>query len=380
MKKAKIVHLTSVHSALDNRIYHRECVSLADAGFPVTIIGPHPTDVVTNHVCIKGIPAERGRIARATRAAWRVYAEALRQNGDIYHFHDPELIPVGLMLRAHGKKVVYDIHEDLPRDILFKHYLPVWSRRTISWIAERIEIATCGCFSALVPVTPFIAERFRSLHKRVAVVLNYPRTTDFMTTNGSLTWESRGQSVAYVGGVTTNRGIREMVVAMSLLPQKLCATLEIAGNEVPDHDNPQEITSHPGWQRVRHRGTLDPPAVVRLLCQVRAGLVVIHPTLGFLESMPLKMFEYMAAGIPVIASDFPLWHRVLDKIGCAILVDPLNPEAIAAAIEYLLTHPGEAEDMGRRGQAAIREQYNWETQEKTLFELYAGLLEPACVE
>lgn len=380
MKRVKIVHLTSVHSALDNRIYHKECLSLAEAGFVVTIIGPHAEDVVTNDVRIKGIPAESRRLARATRSAWRIYVEALRQDGDIYHFHDPELIPVGLLLRAHGKKVVYDIHEDLPRDILCKHYLPVWSRRSVSWIAERVETMTCGCFSALVPVTPSIADRFRSLHKRTVVVLNYPRTTEFIATNADAPWTSREPAVAYVGGVTIHRGVREMVIAMSLLPKTLSATLEIAGNKVPDHDNPEEITGHSGWQRVRHHGTLDRPGVVRLLGQVRAGLVVIHPTLAFLESMPIKMFEYMAAGIPVIASDFPLWHRVLDDIGCGILVDPLDPEAIATAIEYLLTHPAEAEEMGRRGRAAIREQYNWEIQEKKLFDLYADLLEPACAE
>lgn len=127
MRKFRIVHLTSVHSALDNRIYYRECLSLAEAGFLVTIIGPHSEDIVTNHVQIKAIPAEHGRLARMTRAAWRVYVEALRQDADIYHFHDPELIPAGLLLRAQGKRVVYDIHEDLPKDILSKYYLPVWS-------------------------------------------------------------------------------------------------------------------------------------------------------------------------------------------------------------------------------------------------------------
>lgn len=380
MRKLKIVHLTSVHSALDNRIYYRECLSLVDAGFLVTIIGPHSEDIVTNHVRIKAIPAEHGRLARMTRAAWRVYVEALRQDADIYHFHDPELIPAGLLLRAQGKRVVYDIHEDLPKDILSKYYLPVWSRPLISWIAERVERATCGCFSALVPVTPSIAERFRSLNNRTVVVLNYPREAEFIAVSAASPWEKRGASVAYVGGVSVDRGIREMVVAMSLLPKALSATLEVAGNQVPEHDHPEVIIQHPGWKRVRHHGTLDRPGVARLLGEVRAGLVVIHPTSGFLHSMPLKMFEYMAAGLPVIASDFPLWHRVLDDIGCGILVDPLDTRAIAGAIEYILTHPAEAEEMGRRGQAAIRKQYNWETQEKKLFDLYAGLLEPACVE
>jgi glycosyltransferase involved in cell wall biosynthesis len=380
MNTAKIVHLTSVHSALDNRIYYRECLSLADRGFQVTIVGPHSADVETNHVRIKAIPPERSRLARMTRSAWRVYIEALRQDADVYHFHDPELIPAGLLLRALGKKVVYDIHEDLPKRILSKPYLPPWSRRLISRAVDRFEGTASSCFSALVPVTPFIAGRFQSRNRRTIVVLNYPRQKELMDRAAASPWETRRPSLGYVGGVTVNRGICEMVTAMALLPKSLSAVLEIAGNDVPDHDRPEEVNRLPGWRYVHRHGILDRAGIAHLLSQVRAGLVVIHPTTAFLESVPLKLFEYMAAGLPVIASDFPAWHQMLDRVGCAIFVDPLDPQAIAAAMEYLLTHPTEAQEMGRRGQAAVREEFNWEIEEKKLFDLYRELLDSTCAE
>lgn len=378
MKNAKVVHLTSVHSALDNRIYYRECLSLVDAGFRVTIVGPHPSDVDTNHVHIKAIPREKARLARMTRAAWRVCVEGLRENADLYHFHDPELIPAGLFLRARGKKVVYDIHEDLPKRILSKHYLPRWTRRAISWFWDRAESAACSFFSALVTVTPFIAERFQTIHKPIAVVLNYPRAEDFAAGQVSTPWHTRRSSVAYIGGVTVNRGIREMVTAMSLLPDSLPASLEIAGNDVPEHDRSDELARLPGWQRVRKHGILDRTGIARLLSEVRAGLVVIHPTSAFLQAVPVKMFEYMAAGLPVIASDFPIWRRMIGHLDCALLVDPLDPRAIAGAIEYLLTHARESEEMGRRGQAAVREQFNWDVQAQKLCRLYDDLLVHTC--
>jgi glycosyltransferase involved in cell wall biosynthesis len=378
MNSAKVVHMTSVHSALDPRIFHKECRSLAQAGFHVTIIGPHAQDAVADHVTIKSIPRDHLRLARMTRTVWRIYREARRLGADIYHFHDPELIPVGLLLRAGGKKVIYDIHEDMPKDVLSKFYLPRWSRRSIAWVAEQIEGAACGHFSALVAVTPSIAERFRALNRRTVVVHNYPYPKEVVFARKSSEWRTRRQSVAYVGGITAQRAVREMVYAMALLPESLGATLELAGNEVPEGISPQELYRHPGWKRVKHNGFLDQPSTFRLLHGVRAGLVLFHPEPNHLEAMPQKIFEYMGAGLPIIASDFPLWRRILGDTGCGIFVDPMDPRAIAQAIEYVLTHPAEAEEMGLHGQAAVLQHYNWDTQAEKLVNLYTTLMEPTC--
>lgn len=379
--------MTSVHSALDPRIFHKECRSLARAGFSVTIVGPHSTELETravpktgiaDDVRFKTVHKDRSRLARITRTAWRVYREACRQQADIYHFHDPELILAGVLLRAKGKKVIYDIHEDLPKDILSKDYLPIYSRRIISWLVGGLEGTVCGHFSALVTATPSIAERFRRLNRRTTVVHNYPYQNEVIDAQQPSPWGARRQSVAYIGHINGIRAIREIVSAMSLLPESLCAMLELAGNKLPDDVNPDELYRHPGWARVRHHGNLDPLSAFRLLHEVRAGLVVFHPEPNHVEALPQKMFEYMGAGIPVIASDFPLWRRILGDARCGILVDPLDPRAIAQAIEFVLTHPNEAEEMGRRGQAAALEHYNWDTEAKKLVELYMGLSATRC--
>jgi glycosyltransferase involved in cell wall biosynthesis len=376
MTKSKIVHMTTVHSALDARIFHRECRSLARAGFHVTIIGPHPSDTVADQVHIKSIARERSRLARMTRTVWRVYCEALKEHADIYHFHDPELIPAGLLLRACGKQVIYDIHEDMPKDVHSKFYLPAWSRSWIAWIMKTLEDTACSHFSALVTVTPSIAERFRPLNGRTVIVHNYPYPTEITSAQISERWDARRNAVAYAGNISALRGIREMVFAMALLPEGLPAALELAGNEIPENVSAEELRQHPGWSRVVHHGILDRPGTFRLLHSVRAGLVIFHPEPNHLEAMPQKMFEYMGAGLPVIASDFPLWRRILGEIGCGLFVNPQDPRAIAQAIEYVLEHPREAEEMGRRGQEAMFERYNWDTQAETLVKLYSGLLDP----
>jgi glycosyltransferase involved in cell wall biosynthesis len=377
-KPTKVVHMTSVHWAMDNRIFYKECRSLAKAGFQVTVVGPHTEDTVEEGVRIKSIPLEHSRLLRMTRTVWRVYREAKKQQADIYHFHDPELILAALLLRASGKDVIYDIHEDVPKDIMSKAYLPVWSRKMIAWMAETVEGLVSKYFSALVTVTPSIAKRFQALNQKTIMVCNYPFQKEIAPAHEASPWDERRPSVAYVGLISKQRGIREMVEALDLLPKSMEMTLELAGNEIPEEIDLQELKQLPGWSRVKHHGLLDRSTTLRLLRGVRAGLVLFHPVPNSLESMPQKIFEYMGAGLPVIASDFPLWRQIMGGAGCGIFVDPLNPREIARAIEYIVSNPAEAEEMGRRAQAAMIQQYDWNGQAEKLVELYTGLSRSTC--
>src|SRR5580698_989509 len=151
MSGIRVVHMTSVHSAMDHRIFGKECRSLARAGFEVTIVGPHPADMVADRVKIMSVEKDGRRLSRMTRTVWRVYREARKQDADIYHFHDPELIPAALLLRAAGKIVVYDVHEDFPKDIVAtKSYLPGWSRKAVGWMVGGMESLACRHLSAIV--------------------------------------------------------------------------------------------------------------------------------------------------------------------------------------------------------------------------------------
>jgi glycosyltransferase involved in cell wall biosynthesis len=378
MPPLKVVHMTSVHAAVDPRIFHKECRSLARAGFHVTVIGPHERDAIEDSIRIKSIERDQARFTRMTRTAWRVYREARMQDADVYHFHDPELIPVGLLLRARGKHVIYDIHEDMPKDVMSKDYLPSWSRSMISRLIHQMEGAACSQFSALVVVTPSIANRLKKNNPRTVVVYNYPYANELVNNGEEQSWQKRRHSVAYVGGITLKRSILEMVLAMSLLPKSLQATLELAGPEIPAEANSEELRKHPGWARVHHHGFVDRVTTYRILQGVRAGLLILRPEPNHLEAMPLKLFEYMGAGLPVIASDFPLWRRIISEAGCGLFVDPMKPKEIAQAIEYILSHPKEAEEMGRRGQAAVLDRFNWDSEAAKLVRLYSEFKTPLC--
>lgn len=373
MVTVKVVHMTSVHSALDHRIFKKECRSLAQAGFDVTVVGPHSGDSVHEQVHIKSVRKHLSRFSRITRTAWNVYREAEKQAADVYHFHDPELIPLALLLRAKGRHVVYDVHEDYPRDIFYKPYLPRWSRKPIAQFAEALEALASRHFSAIVAVTPSIAERFAESNQRTVILFNYPYAEELNSSNPP-PWRSRRQSAAYIGTITPQRGIAEMIQAIGLLPESLAPKLEIAGDTMPP-----EVTALAGWPRVEFHGILTQSAAYELLRQVRVGVVCEHPIPTFVEAIPVKLFEYMGAGLPVIASNFPLWRKMLERVDCALFVDPMNPAEIATAMEYLLTHPEEAEAMGRRGQAAVASQFNWNREAQKLVNLYLDLVPQPCV-
>jgi len=366
-----VVHLTTVHAPSDTRIFFKECRSLAQAGMDVTMVVPAEKAGVVHSVRIEPLPRPRARLSRMTRTVWSAFWKALRLKAGLYHLHDPELLPVGLLLRAWGKHVIYDVHEDVPKDVLSKPYLPLWSREIVGRAAKLAEDVAVGYLSAVVAATPSIYKRFHTMNTRTVMVRNFPIPEE-LSNGHSMLWCKRDSAVAYIGGITGLRGIREMIRAMGLLPDALDAKLEIAGNATYG-DSLDDLPTLPGWNRVCYRGYLDGAGIAELLGRVRAGLVLFHPAPNHVEAMPMKLFEYMAAGIPVIASTFPAWREIVEEARCGLLVDPLKPQEIAEAMQYLLMHPNEAEEMGRRGMRAVQETYNWKTQARVLLDLYSEL-------
>jgi glycosyltransferase involved in cell wall biosynthesis len=371
----KICVMTSAHPPSDVRIFHKQCKSLALAGYQVCLIASVEQDTVCDGIQMISIPRSKGRVGRIARGTLAVYRRARALDADIYHFHDPELIPVGLLLRAAGKTVVYDIHEDVPRTISYKPYIPKFLRAPVSHVAELIENWAGGRFSGLVAATPTIGNRFRAVNRNVAVVNNYPRIEELESLRFDEPPAELGNSMLYVGmRITRARGAEEMVRAMGLLPAELDASLKLVGGWDPP-GLPESLSKLPGWERTESLGLLNRGQVARELHQARAGLVILHPEPNYIASQPVKLFEYMCAGIPVIVSDFPVCREIVTEAGCGLLVDPLSPQEIARAMEYLLTHPEEARAMGQRGYQAVHQLYNWDNEEKVLLEAYSRLLE-----
>jgi glycosyltransferase involved in cell wall biosynthesis len=370
-KRRTVCLLTSVHRPFDVRIFHKEAQSLTKAGYLVTIVAPHGENMQRDGVEIKAVPVPRTRPERMSLTLWRVFRSALNTKASTFHFHDPELIPVGMLLKLLGKRVVYDVHEDVPADILDKSWIPPLLRRPIARAVAWTEALAASRFDAIVAATPAIARSFPK--KKTLTVQNFPQF-DVQLGAETTSYRDREPLIVYVGGISELRGAREMIEAMSLLCESTRARLQLAGSFDPP-ESQQELANQPGWGRVDFLGWLSPTEVRELLGKSRLGLVVFHAIENHVMSQPNKLFEYMSAGLPVVASDFPLWRSIIQEAGCGILVDPVNPADIAGAIRWLLERPAEAEAMGQRGREAVRRVYNWENEERKLVELYARLMD-----
>jgi glycosyltransferase involved in cell wall biosynthesis len=374
MQPCRICHLTSVHSARDVRIFLKECRDLAAAGYDTHLVAPGTSDSLCDGVYIHGVPkASGGRPGRMTLTTWRVLSQARRLDADLYHFHDPELIPVGLLLRASGKPVIYDAHEDAPRDLLAKSYLGA-SRRQVSRAAEWLENAAAHRLSGIVAATDAIGARFSSLNRNTVVVANYPQAGEFSAC-ATKPWVEKTRAGAYIGGISVMRGAREMVCALERLGPGREVGLDLAG-EFKDPAERGAVSRMLGWRFVREHGVLNRRGVADLLASVRCGLLVWHPLAHHVVAQPIKLYEYMAAGIPVIASNFPLWRTIVEDNECGVVVDPLDPGAIAGALEFLMRDDGAAEKMGGNGRVAVHSRYNWATEFDKLLSLYEKLLSP----
>lgn len=371
-----VVHLTTVHPRTDTRILHREAASLAaQPDWQVTLmvadgLGDSQELIDGHSVEIKDIGALKpGRMRRALGGMVRSCAAVARMRPNIVHFHDPELIPAGFFIKLLGIRVIYDVHEDVPNAVLNKFWLPAPLRRVVGSGVTLIEWLAGKLFDGLVCATPTIANRFPQ-HK-TANIQNFPVVKELHSSEAKPFAERPG-AVAYVGAISETRGAKEMLEALELVNARRKVSLELAGSTRPASLQ-RELEAMPGWAHVRFHGWSSRKQVAQLLSRVSCGLVTLHPTPSYVDAYPVKMFEYMAAGLPVIASDFPLWRTIVDQAGCGLLVDPNSPSDIADAVQRLLDDPAQAQAMGERGKRAVMDVYNWSVEERKLLGIYGRI-------
>lgn len=361
---ARVVHFTTVHPRSDTRIFAKECQSLARAGFHVTLLAPGDgTTSEANGVISRTLRIPDSRLARMTLGQMRMLGAVLKSRADIFHFHDPELLPTGLILRLLGRRVVFDSHEHIAQGFGEKPWLPAWSRGVARALGRAVEFIADRCMSSVIVTTAGMRQEYP--HGRTVLLRNLPKRDEFSEPPA---WEERRQAVCYVGLVCEYRGARQI----ARLTGRTRASVIVAGR-LPD-DEREVLEAEPGWSAVDYRGLLDRTGVVALMSEAQIGLATLLPMRNFDDSIPTKLLEYLAAGIPVIASDFPSWRALTEGVDCVVFVDPLDEDAIAAAVNGLLADPDRARAMGERGRKLVLERYVWEREFENLLDLYRSLL------
>lgn len=301
-----------------------------------------------------------------TRTIWNVFRAARAERADVYHFHDPELIFVGMALRASGARVVFDVHEDIPCDILDKPWIAKPLRKPLSYVAMLALNCFERSFSAIVTATPQIAMRFSN--SKTVVVANFP-SADEMVHAGPMPFSQRPKTALYLGSITALRSIEEVVGAFASPEMGRDIRLILAGEfESPElYHTMREL---PGWQRVDYLGRVPHGNVGELMNAARVGILSFRPAPSVEDALPTKLFEYMGAGLPVVISSTLRASALVEKNNCGIVIDPLNPLEIARAVTLLVEHPSLAQEMGERGLALVRERFQWPTEATKLLQLY----------
>jgi len=362
----KVAHLTSVHARHDIRILLKECSSLVKAGYDVSlVVADGLGNEVKNGINIHDVGLENSRLSRVLNTTKSIYKKAIELDADLYHFHDPEMINVGLKLKKNGKKVIFDSHEDFASDLLTKSYLPVLVRYPMSIAFRLYDYIVCNKFDTIVTATKAISEIYKKRGCKTVVINNYPIIEEL-----SVAPVKRENIACFVGAQTPIRGIKELVDAIDLVDDGL---LYLAG-PIVNQEFKQELEALPGWSKVVDLGIISRSEVANLLAKSAVGLVTYLPAPNHIDAQPNKLFEYMSVGLPVIASYFPLWKEIVEENNCGVCVDPNNSEEIANKMKYFFNHNKEIEEMGKNGILAVETTYNWLVEESKLVALYERLL------
>lgn len=363
----KICQITSVHTRNDVRIFLKETCSLFKVGFDTTLLvadGLGNAEINGINIIDAG-KVTGGRLKRFYQNPKNILKALKNIDCDICHFHDPELIPVGLKLIRRGKKVIYDVHEDVPLQTLSKDYIPLIFRRIISMTIKLYENYAAKRLSYIVTATPSIKRRFIKLNSNTVDINNYPILNEI---NQHTEPHTKTGNAIYIGLISEGRGIFQLLESLSYGNFKL----KIAGI-FNSETLKNKIENHQNWNKVTFLGQLGRKELAIELSKASVGIVTLLPEPNHLNSQPIKMFEYMSAGIPIIASNFPIWREIVEGNNCGVCIDPMKPTEIAKAMEYLLSNDSIAKEMGKNGRDAVVNKFNWESEKKKLITVYKQL-------
>lgn len=364
-----VCHISTVHQAKDTRIYHKECATLARMGYDVKLVVVNAEDTESDYDNVEIVNIElnpAGKLKRVLSYPKQVLSKILELAPAIAHLHDPELLQIVPPLKSAGIKVIYDAHEDVPKQVMTKDWIPAPLRGLIARWVQRYEHKMAPQLDAVVTVVEGVLERFEPLVQHIVLVKNFP---DLDALPRDAPWSDKPNEIAYIGDLTRIRGIKDMVDAMV----DVDARFNLAG-KWSDQGLEAECERSPGWSKVNSLGFIPRAEASAVLERSKVGLILFHPAPNHIDALPNKLFEYMSAGIPVVASDFGWLKHIVEKRACGVTADPKDSKSIAKAIQRLLDNPEEAEAMGHRGREAVVHTYNWGAEANKLGALYKTLI------
>ncbi len=368
---------TTVHRPDDVRVFHKEARSLAEAGHRVTLLAHSDfKSQEKNGVVVRGVKKPANRFFRIFNVFRFAYL-CLQEKADVYHFHDFELLPVGLFLKlVTGRRVIYDCHENFPEAVYERVWYPDWVKPVLSRIIAGVEPVIARRLDAVICVVPDQQKRFDQKGCKTALVRNLPRLENFdAAVKRDLPKLNR---LIYLGGLTVVRGARLMVDMMTVLkktrPGVKLLWLGPFNEAHVEKDIKEYIRKKGVDESIEHIRLVPHEQVPDYVVRSLIGLIPWQPNEQMLRMIfPNKVFEYMACGIPVIASDLPSLKYIFGNADSGKTVQADDPGAFVKAVVELIDSPGKMKKMGENGRMYVKNNYNWDMEADKLLKLYAAM-------
>lgn len=366
---SNICHISTLHPRFDTRVFHRELVSLAKKFNTYFIVADGKGDEIINSVKIIDLGLRNSsRIKRARIDSKKAFRKAVELNCEIYHLHDPELISIGFKLKKAGKKVIFDSHEYFPEKIKARTWIPALIRPLVAKAFRFQYQKAAKKFDGIIAASPHIAEQTKS--DNTILLRNYP-SKNLIESLSNRTFTKKQNQILYTGGLTEFRGIEQLVKAL-IKYGTFDWNLVIVGTEhkVVSENLKEELKD----KRIDFRGRVEYDEVVKLMNESSVGVVLNQEIHDYQNSLPNKLFEYMAAGLPILCSDFPHWNKLMKETNAGLSCKSDDLKAISENIKTLLSNKIQSEKMSIGGKKAVEEYLNWETEAESLFEFYNKLI------
>lgn len=374
MKTKKICILTSAHSAFDIRIFHREAKTLVKLGYKVYIIATHDKEEIIEGVHIIPLPKREGRFYRFFIKDWSILFKSIRVNAILYHFNSPDLILIGLILKLIGKKVIYDVYENVCLDILSKEWIFPPIRKVISLIIKFIEWFSLHFFDTIIVAGKDIQfqPHFRKFHNKIILIRNFPT----ITFSGIEIFPKPKDKIRfiYTGGISSIRGIMEIIEAYKSLGCKNSELILLGNFSNVDFKN-KIMNKIDNFVNIKYVSAISYKKMFDLLKKCHVGLICFKPALNHINALSgrnNKIYEYMMAGLAIIGSNFESWNNFIlgNKIG--ITVNPCDISEISKAMKFFIDNPKKLKIMEENAKK-ISIKYSWKLESHKLIDLYKDL-------
>lgn len=365
-----IIHISTVHVRTDTRIFFKELTSLSKKYKTKFIVADGLGNEVKKSIEIIDLGKPKNKVFRILFFWIKAFIKIKSKNFKIIHFHDPELIPLGIVLKIMGLKVIYDIHELVYYDIVSKNWIkPKLIRKIIGQVYLIFESFAVNIFDGIILAEEgykeFYKKKYKKIENKLLFINNYPKIS---LLNHDMKFQKKEDYIIYLGAISEDRGIKELIQSLKYLNDKIKLLLIGKWSNKKFLEDCQKIES---WKRVIKLGYISPQEIGSHIEKCQIGMCTLHPLENFAYTKPVKSFEYLAKGLPMIMTNFPYWQTFYKN--AAVFVNPKNPIEISNAIVKLLNDRKLYSSMSKNGKL-LSKKYSWEIEEKKLFKFYSQLI------